>query len=151
MKTFLPSVKSSAPVAVSNHAGEFVDVWLDQLATRGKEMHPDTRLFAAAQSQAEWLAENDFNEADPHLGAGGITANERCWSFGYQLPSWWPQEGNQVESATHDDNPNIAAVVVGLMTHETHYQHMWGIGFWEPSIYYGVGYAGGFYVVVTAP
>lgn len=67
------------------------------------------------------------------------------------LPTWWPERGNQIESATHDDNADMEQVVTGLMNHPTHHDHMHGIGFWEASVCYGVGCSKSFFVCVTAP
>jgi hypothetical protein len=134
----------------SDPAMEFVRLWLQHLGDRAKLMLPDARLYVAAQRQADWLAVNDFNPANPHLGENGISANERVREARYRLPEWHGN-GNTVESATHDGNANMEEVVLGLMNHATHYDHMHCLGFWEPNYFYGVGCAGTFFVVVTAP
>ena len=150
---FLPRIAQSHAIAGEGSADSpldvFVGAWLALLGERANAMRYDARLAAAAQEQADWLAANDF-AADAHGGANGSTANERVRATGYRLPSYWPARGNQVESVTRSwDAPDEAAR--DLAAHDTHRDHVLGLGWFAGHTQYGVGHAQTYYVLVTAP
>ena len=153
-RTFLPRVAQSHTVGVAGSAGSPLDVftaaWLSLLGERASRMRYDSRLAQAAQQQADWLAANDFDERDPHVGANGSTANQRVREAGYSLPEHWPARGNQVESVTRSwDAPDEAAR--DLAAHAAHHDHVLGLGWFAEHTQYGVGQAQTYYVLVTAP
>lgn len=150
--TYLPAIANEQPVAgQSDDVAEFVRCWLQALGDKAKQMRFDSRLAAAAQRQADWLQAHDFTPGAPHLGENGITANERVSATGYRLPGWWPAKGNLVESATRSWDVDMAEIVGDLMNHATHYDHMHVINWYAQHTVYGVGVAGTYFVVVTAP
>jgi len=127
----------------------FTAAWLALYGDRASLMRYDSRLAQAAQTQADWLAINDFAD-DPHAGAGGSTANERVRAAGYTLPSYWPARGNQVESVTRSwDAPDEAAR--DLAAHAGHRDHMLSIGWFAGHTVWGIGQSATYYVLVTAP
>jgi len=152
-KQFLPRVSQSHVVAGEGSADSplavFTAAWLALYGDRASLMRYDARLAAAAQGQADWLAANDF-AADPHVGAGGSTANERVRAAGYRLPSYWPVRGNQVESVTRSwDAPDEAAR--DLAAHDAHRDHVLVQGWFAGHTVWGVGHSATYYVVVSAP
>ena len=143
-KQFLPRIAQSKP----DDLAMFTSAWLGLYGERAKDMRYDARLAKAAQTQAEWLAVNDFVE-DPHIGANGSTANQRVRAAGYPLPRWYGN-GNTVESVTRSwDAPDEAAT--DLAAHAAHHDHMLSIGWFATHTVYGIGHADTYYVVVTAP
>ena len=127
----------------------FTAAWLSLLGERASLMRYDARLAQAAQTQADWLAAHDF-ASDPHVGAGGSTANERVRATGYRLPSYWPARGNQVESVTRSwDAPDEAAR--DLAAHGPHRDHVLVQGWFAGHTVWGVGHSATYYVLVTAP
>lgn len=152
--SYLPAIRSDNVVAqgdcgMETNAARFAAWWLYRLGDKRDEMVCDSRLVQAAQQQANWLAANDFDEDDPHLGEGGSTPNQRVRATGYKLLDWH-KNGNTVESATRSWD-EINEVVDDLMAHDTHHDHMWLKGFWRNSTVYGVGNRGQYFVCVTAP
>lgn len=140
-KIFLPSVFGfgELPCGMNALAARFASSWLTLLGDRVHLYRCDRRLVVAAQRQAEWLAINDFEEGSPHNGEGGNTANQRVREAGYRLPTWQGNE-NTVESVTHTPRePEDAAV--SLTNHDTHREHMLGLGWYEDSVVYGTGCA----------
>jgi len=111
----------------------------------------DGRLVKAAQRQADWLAANNFDPTNPHLGEGGITANERVRAEGYRLPEWYPVKGNMVESALHYFHDDVPHALAGLIAHSTHHDHMMCLNWFSDHTVFGMGDAGGFFICVTAP
>lgn len=152
-RTFLPRVAQSHTVGVAGDADSPLDVftaaWLSLLGDRAATMRYDARLAHAAQQQADWLAVNDFDERDPHVGAGGSTANQRVRAAGYPLPAWHGN-GNTVESVTRSwDAPDEAAR--DLAAHDTHHDHVLGLGWYAEHTVWGIGQRATYYVLVTAP
>lgn len=163
-RTFLPRAFGNGsgagqgdPFGLNERAAVFAAIWQQRLGDTATRMRCDARLVKAAQGQADWLAAHDFDARDPHLGAGGSTANERVRATGYQLPSWWPEQDNNAESAIRSWGAPSQATDE-LMAHVTHYDHMHIEGWFVDHVVWGVGAAaatiergGVFYVVVTAP
>ena len=135
---------------MNERAAQFAAIWMQRLGDKASEMTCDSRLVLAAQTQADWLAMNDFDETNPHLGENGSSANARARAAGYRLPSWFGN-ANNVESVARDWNPDMAAVVDGLMAHDTHHAHMHVILDFSEHVVYGIGSEATYYVVVTAP
>lgn len=153
-RTFLPRVAQSHTVGSAGSADSpldvFVGAWLALLGERAATMRCDARLAHAAQQQADWLAANDFDERDPHVGVGGSTANERVRAAGYRLPSYWPVRGNQVESVTRSwDAPDEAAR--DLAAHAGHRDHVLGLGWFAGHTVWGCGWQETYYVLISAP
>jgi hypothetical protein len=143
------------PCGMTAEATSFAFQWLAYLGERAKLMKCDDRLVNAAQGQADFLATYLGDDPPHHIGAGGSTANQRVRASGYKLPSGQGDD-NTVESMTHvwlDPATQMDRIVGDLMAHEGHHDHLWGIGFWEPNVFYGVGFAkdtelGGWYFVI---
>lgn len=157
--TYMPTLHGSAPSGqgdANDLAAQFAAAWLALLGDDAEDMRHDERLALAAQTQAEYLAHNDF-QPDPHRGYLGSYANERIFYVGYDLPNFWPLQANNVESACRSwDTPAEAAAA--LTDHDTHRDHMRRLGWFRNHIVWGVGAAqatidrgGCFYVCVTAP
>lgn len=150
---FLPRIAQAHAVAGEGSADSplavFVAAWLALLGERAATMRYDARLAQAAQQQAEWLAVHDFAD-DPHVGAGGSSANERVRAAGYRLPSYWPARGNQVESVTRSwDAPDEAAR--DLAAHDAHRDHVLGLGWFAGHTVWGCGWQETYYVLISAP
>lgn len=150
--TYLPVIGNGPTIegqGDDDMALEFMFWWLLRLGDRASVMEVDTRLITAAQQQADWLAANDFDKDNPHKGIDGTMPNERVRMAGYALPAWHG-DGNTVESVTRtwDDFPEI---VDDLMAHETHRDHMFCRGFWEPNTRYGIGCSDNYFVIITCP
>jgi len=153
-KTYLPRIAQSHAIAGAGSADSPLDVftaaWLALLGERAATMRYDARLAHAAQQQADWLAANDFDERDPHVGANGSTANQRVRAAGYRLPEHWPARGNQVESVTRSwDAPDEAAR--DLADHIPHRDHVLGLGWYAEHTVWGCGWQETYYVLITAP
>lgn len=151
-KQYLPRIAQSHAVAGEGSADSplavFTAAWLALYGDRAARMRYDSRLAQAAQTQAEWLAVNDFAD-DPHVGANGSTANERVRATGYPLPRWHGN-GNTVESVTRSwDDPAEAAR--DLAAHAGHRDHLLSIGWFAGHTVWGIGQSATYYVLVTAP
>lgn len=153
--TYLPSIHNEQSATgqgdLPTLAMLFAESWLTHLGNKGKQMHSDPRLIAAAQGQAEWLAVHDFVPGHPHQGEDGKNANDRVRAAGYALPANYLAGHNNVESATHSWDVDIDEVVGDLMNHPTHYDHMHNTGSFAAHTVWGIGYARNFWTVVTAP
>lgn len=159
----LPLVYGSGIAAQGNEGGMvdaaviFAMGWMGMLAADAEPMRCDERLVAAAQWQADWLAVNDFDPRDPHLGVDGLTANERVLMSGYALPGWWTRKANNVESVTRSwAGPQQAAI--DLAHHYPHSEHLLRREEFREHVVWGVGAAeaqlerkGTFFVAISAP
>lgn len=153
-KIYLPNVHGEPRCSMNVMADIFAQTWMILLDDKSKDMFCDERLVRAAQKQAEFLADNDFQYPHPHLGENGSTANQRAEAEGYRLP--WRNDSNNIESAVHGwRGPEMSAI--SLATHDTHIPHMMRQGWFSNHVVWGVGAAksnldtGEFYVVVSAP
>lgn len=162
-RVYLPAIHNNAPVAgqgapcgMTPRAAEFAHEWMLLLGDRANRMTCHPLLVECAQMHAEFLARREDTQPSMHIGEFGTTPNMRVRAAGYRLLGWH-LDGNTVESCTRtwenlDDN--MDGVVTSLMAHEAHHDHLWGIGWYEPSTVYGVGAAsepsGSTYFVVDA-
>lgn len=159
----LPAIHGNAiagqtyPHGMTELAWLFATGWLALLGEDANEVRGDARMVKAAQLQAEWLAINDFDPRDMHLGANGSTANERLRAQGVRLPGFWPRKDNQGESVlrTWVDPLEAAAELASFASHRPHLTRQ---GFFRDHVLWGVGGAmaqldrgGVFYVLCTAP
>lgn len=146
---------ASYACGMSAKASEFNDAWLVVMGARASAMTCDERLTRAAQRQADWLAVHDFTKDHPHLGENGITANERARAEGYRLPPGHAARGNNIESALHYFGNHVTKSLAGLMTHDTHREHMFCLNGYSNNTVYGMGareaVSGGFFVFVSSP
>lgn len=156
---YLPQVFGPpAPGGMNARAAAFAQAWLALLGTRAAIIRVDDRLVRCAQDHAEYLDSRTPEEIAAranvlhamHRGRDWSWSNRRVLDAGYRLPSNYPPDKNFVEScARHWDTP--AKVAVYLANHDTHYDHMHGIGGYAASVVYGVGVAGRDYVALAAP
>lgn len=151
---FLPRIVQAQAVAGVGEPDSpldvFVAAWLALLGERAATMRYDARLAHAAQGQAEYLASRADTSQSMHIGRYGSTANERVAWAGYSLPEHWPARGNQVESATRSwDAPDEAAR--DLANHDTHRDHVLGIGWFAGHTVWGCGWSETYYVLVSCP
>jgi hypothetical protein len=165
-KTFIPAVYGpTAPPeppkigTMTVLAYDLSVLWMEKLGNRKHRMQVDERLVKAAQKHAEYLVgrtEEQMND-HPHRGRHGSWANQRVEREGYHLPKHYPMEANHVESAVSGDQgkgefESLATFALRtLLDSPHHFQHIMGMGFFEPHTRYGVGQAGSQFVIVTAP
>ena len=103
-------------------------------------------LFASARFHAEEMAEHDYFA---HQSAvTGDWPNKMARDHGYALPSWYPVDGNNIESLAAGTWFTTAIVVLNALIVDEgvdppgHRNHLLGIGdFWAASREIGVGYA----------
>jgi uncharacterized protein YkwD len=114
----------------------------------------DSRLMAAAQWKAEYMALANFCS---HETPSGIWPNKMVRMEGYDLPDWYADDSNQVESLACGPRTYQEAIDL-LFSSSHHHNHMAGVGFWSDHVRYGVGHGHNenskynhYWVVVTAP
>lgn len=155
-KLYLPSLHNHQVTGAASDvcgmnalAVDFVIRWLHHDEQRRRGATCDPRLVQAAQAHAEDMAAH--NHAS-HTGSDGRSPNQRVRDAGYNLPEWYPQVGNQVESiSVRWQGP--AENLERLLASPGHYPHVSGsLTFYAEQTVYGVGYAeGGRLVLITAP
>lgn len=154
-RVLLPQVHGNATVGAQGmnaNAAAFVIYWLHMLGDRANDMVQDNRLVTAAQLHADYLHEFDIRQFR-HVGRGGSTANQRARAQGYRLPDWYPVVGNQIESIGEEIDGGPEQAMQDLIDSPLHTEHVMRRGWWAKYAQpvYGVGWAGIYYVVVTAP
>lgn len=164
---FIPSIKKSGDVAaeggeehfgMNEKAYQFSQGWLGLLGERAKIMVCDSRLVRCAQDHAiyldsrtpEEIAARAHIKAAMHISRDGTMANARVVAAGYRLPSHWPLNKNNVEDCARDWR-EPAIVAVELANHDTHHDHMYGIGGFSILTVYGVGNCNLDFVIVICP
>lgn len=139
-------------------AAEFAGLWAARQGHRIPLLRCDARLVAVAQAHAAYLDSRvgEALQVNMHIGAGGSTANQRVRAGGYALLDWH-KDGNTCESCgrmyADDKHPELYAAqeLAGLLASPEHHDHLMGVGFWEPSVIYGIGQVGGDWVVIICP
>lgn len=149
-KVYLPYVAqgTDGPTGQGDLAAAFVALWLAASWQERRGCVPDTRLMAAAQSHADWLAEHN---AATHIGKDGLNANDRVRQSGYILPDFYLVGQNNVESACVDwEGPE--KWLERLYASSYHHDHVAGVGFFRDQTVYGVACAASAWLVLlTAP
>lgn len=143
-KSYLPRVANEL-----SPADAFIDAWLAALGDKAHDTVQDSRLMAAAQKHAAWLAANHVT-ANRHIGENGSTANERARAQDYELPRWYPTVGNQIESVGECYDGPVAALRL-LLDSPHHRVHLLREGWFAEHVAMGVGNAQHYWVIVTAP
>lgn len=147
----LPVEGEGEPCGMNGAAAKFAALWMGLLAERARTMRCDPRLVTVAQNHAAYLSGRVGEEAKQsmHIGSGGTTANQRVRQGGYHLPAWHG-DNNTVECC--DGHKQEAAdALTSLMGSDSHRPALLGQGFWEDSVVFGVGSAGGFWVILVCP
>lgn len=156
---YLPQVYANDAIAgqgephlMNAAALAFAVAWLGLLGERRARMRCDSRLVAAAQLHADYLAQRtgDALQMSMHRGEGGSFANERVAASGYRLPANYDAQANNVESCARN-GADPATVAITLAAHEGHRQHMLGLGGFEGHVVWGCGAAGDDYVILICP
>lgn len=150
-RVYLPSIRGDAITGEgqASPVTAFMAAWLAALGTKAQDMVQDTRLVAAAQKHATWLAANAVT-ANRHIGENGSTANERARAESYRLPDWYPVVGNNIESVGECyDGPERALQL--LVDSPPHRAHLLREGWFAGHCVVGVGNAAHYWVVVSAP
>lgn len=83
-------------------------------------IHP--LLTQAAYKRAKDMADKNYFS---HTSPSGVTPNEVIRSVGYQLPSWYPEKGNNVESISIGAD-DAEEAVAGLFSSPKHHNHITG-------------------------
>jgi uncharacterized protein YkwD len=119
-----------------------------------KRQHPkcNRKLTDAATYRAQDMANNKYFN---HFDQKGHSPNYWAEVFGCQLPSYYPKDGNQIESIGLNYTSANAAWA-GWKNSPAHRTHVLGLDpFWAEQTSYGFGYAeseyGRIYVVLTSP
>lgn len=163
---FLPSIANEQPVSgqagqwgMNDGAWHFAQVWLDLLGERAHIMRVDQRLVACAAAHAEYLDSRTPEEIASlshieHLmhynHHTGKRSNQRVLDAGYRLPDFWDKDKNYVESCARN-NKEPAEVAVSLAYHDTHHDHMFGVGWYAGHTVYGVGNCNADWVFLACP
>lgn len=109
--------------------------------------------------QIAWWKANDMAMQDycRHVTPGGLWPNEMVRGNGADLPVWYEDNSNQVESLACGPRTYQEAIDI-LFASTHHHNHMAGIGFWSDHARYGVGYGHNpdskfkhHWVVITTP
>jgi len=126
----------------------------DQQRDKSKmELH--LLLNLAAQTKANDMANLSYFA---HTSPSGVSANQNVRNTGYPLPSYYPKDGNNVESLyIGSDNPADAAAA--WLTSDHHRVHVYGQdSFFGHQNCIGVGFSPvpkekhrGYWVFISAP
>jgi len=119
------------PEAVTAAAGLAAGTFLPQppLAT-------NPNLAASAQDRSDDMAANDyFAHQSPITGQW---PNLVARANGYDLPDWWPNEANNIESL-HMGSPDPARVLQSFVDSPNHRNHVMGQGWFGTHREIGVG------------
>lgn len=159
-RQYLPSVFGNESVQGGGANTKAVAAAAAWLAMQGNasQITFDDRLHRAAQKHAEYLnsrtPEEIAERADvpyaSHYGKDWELANKRVMDEGYVLPEGYKSDKNNVESIARSDK-EPAVVPVDLAAHDTHHDHMMGLGGFATCTVFGVGCVGNDYVFVRCP
>ena len=93
-------------------------------------------LASAAGSRSNEMSQfHYFAHQSPQTG---LWPNQIAREHGYQLPSYWPNAANNIESI-HRGNPTILGVLQSFVGSETHRVHVMGQGWFATHEEIGVG------------
>ncbi len=93
-------------------------------------------LAASAQARSDDMAAHDyFSHRSP---ATGLWPNQVARANGYELPGWWPDEANNIESL-HWGSPDPARVLQSFIESPNHRNHVMGQGWFGTHREIGVG------------
>jgi uncharacterized protein YkwD len=121
------------PEAVSTAAGLPPETFLPQ-----PPLAVNASLAASAQARSnEMAAHNYFAHQSPVTGQW---PNAVARAHGYELPGWWPDAANNIESL-HKGSPDPARVLQSFIESPNHRNHVMGQGWFETHREIGVGLA----------
>jgi uncharacterized protein YkwD len=122
-----------SPEAVTAAAGLAAGTFLPQPPLAINE-----NLAASAQARSDDMAANDyFAHQSPTTGQW---PNAVARANGYSLPTWWPDEANNIESL-HMGSPDPARVLQSFIDSPNHRNHVMGQGWFGTHREVGVGLA----------
>ena len=93
-------------------------------------------LAASAQARSDDMAANDYFSHQSPLTGGWPNSVARV--NGYDLPGWWPDEANNIESL-HMGSPDPERVLQSFIESPTHRNHVMGQGWFAFHQEIGVG------------
>ena len=120
-----------SPEAVTAAAGLAPGTFLPQ-----PPLAINANLAASAQARSNDMAANDyFGHQSPFTGDW---PNEAARASGYDLPGWWPDEANSIESL-HRGSPDPVRVLQSFIESPNHRNHVMGQGWFAFHQEIGVG------------
>lgn len=119
------------PQAITTAAGLPAGTFLPQ-----PPLALNPNLAASTQSRSDEMAAHDyFAHRSPITG---LWPNRIARAAGYQLPDWWPDEANNIESL-HRGSPDPARVLQSFIESPNHRNHLMGQGWFSTHREIGVG------------
>lgn len=155
MKLFIPSVKISLPDSQEVKTGAIYNYMRES----GREyLVRDKRLDQIAKLRCEDMAHRGYFA---HVTPEGKFANKILRDEGWILPSFYPDDRNNVESLSGAGTGNPKQHWEGLIGSEHHRDHVLGLNsFWRSHRYVGIGYYyllddelgfHNYYCIITSP
>ena len=95
-------------------------------------------LATSAQARSNDMAANDYFSHQSPLTGGWPNSVARA--NGYDLPGWWPDEANNIESL-HMGSPDPGRVLQSFIESPNHRNHVMGQGWFAGHREIGVGFA----------
>jgi uncharacterized protein YkwD len=95
-------------------------------------------LAASAQSRSNDMAANHYFAHQSPIS--GVWPNSVARTNGYELPSWWPDDANTIESL-HMGSPDPARVLQSFIESPKHRNHVMGQGWFGVHREIGVGFS----------
>ncbi len=94
-----------------------------------------------ALAAAAWFRSGEMAEFDYFAHQSPVTGdwpNAVARDHGYPLPSWWPDDANNIESV-HRGNPSLLGVLQSFVNSPSHRSHLMGQGWFATHREIGVG------------
>lgn len=157
--TRLPFIASASPVAAQGEANDSEQALFQLIATHTQQRRAvcvlDSVLCKVAHAHAEDMAQHNFFS---HTNLEGHGPNWRIRQAGYVLPSYYPAEGNNVESIA-GGQATAKLALDGWLHSPSHIVHVLGqLDFYRAQTQVGAGYAykhgttyGHYWVFLSAP
>lgn len=111
----------------------------DMLVADRRQEHPQLIVTPSLIQSATWRAHGLAN-GDPwlHCDSQGRCANWYARAAGCQLPSFYPDNANQIETlGAGSNNPGI--IFAALAASKAHADHLFGRGWFVHQIHIGIG------------